>query len=46
MTPADLDEAYTLVEELLYALPASQQEDAFPEVGAAFADTVVLQCTD
>ncbi|WP_245626917.1 DUF1007 family protein [Aestuariivita boseongensis] len=46
VTPANLDEAYTLVEEMLYAMPASQQEDAFPEVGEAFADTVVLQCTD
>ena len=46
VTPADLNEAYTLVEEMLYAIPASQQEDAFPEVGEAFADTVVLQCAE
>lgn len=45
VTPADLNEAYTLVEELLYAMPASAAEDNFPEVGAAFADTVVLECT-
>ncbi len=44
VTPAGLDEAYTLVEELLYAMPANSAEDAFPEVGAAFADTVVIQC--
>ncbi len=46
VTPADLDEAYTLVEELLYAMPTSEVEDNFPAVGKAFADTVVIQCTD
>ena len=45
VTPADLDKAYTLVEEMLYAMPANAAEDNFPEVGAAFADTVVIQCT-
>jgi ABC-type uncharacterized transport system substrate-binding protein len=45
ITPADLDAAYTLVEESLYALPADQAEAAFPEVGAAFADTVVISCS-
>lgn len=45
VTPADLDAAYTLVEELLYAIPASAVEEAFPEVGKAFADTVVIRCT-
>lgn len=44
VTPADLDRAYSLVEELLYALPSDQVEDAFPEVGEAFADTVVIRC--
>lgn len=43
--PADLDAAYTLVEELLYATPASQVEASYPEVGEAFADTVTLSCT-
>lgn len=46
VTPADLDTAYTLVEKMLYAMPASAGEDVFPEVGKAFADTVVVQCTD
>ena len=45
ITPADLDAAYTLVEESLYAVPADQAEDAFPLVGKAFADTVTLSCT-
>ncbi|MDE4173598.1 DUF1007 family protein [Phaeobacter sp. PT47_59] len=44
ITPPDLDRAYTLVEELLYAMPADQAETAYPEVGAAFADTVLLIC--
>ncbi len=44
VTPANLDRAYSLVEELLYATPADQVEDAFPEVGEAFADTVVIRC--
>lgn len=43
--PADLDAAYTLVEELLYALPASQVEAAYPEVGESFADTVTVSCS-
>lgn len=44
VTPADLDAAYTLVEELLYALPTDQAEEAYPEVGERFADTVTIQC--
>lgn len=44
VTPPDLDRAYSLVEELLYAMPADQAEEAYPEVGAAFADTVRLTC--
>lgn len=44
VTPPDLDRAYTLVEELLYAMPTEQAEDAYPEVGAAFAATVSLAC--
>ncbi|MBV7408904.1 DUF1007 family protein [Maritimibacter sp. DP1N21-5] len=43
--PADLDAAYTLVEELLYATPSAEVEDAYPEVGEAFADTVTLSCS-
>ena len=42
--PADLDAAYTLVEELLYATPAAEAEDSYPEVGEAFADTVTVSC--
>lgn len=44
VTPPDLDAAYTKVEELLYAMPAAQAEEAYPEVGEAFADTVRLSC--
>ncbi|MEL7093330.1 MAG: DUF1007 family protein [Pseudomonadota bacterium] len=44
VTPADLDAAYTLVEELLYAMPSDQVEAAYPEVGESFADTVTLSC--
>ncbi|CUH99609.1 DUF1007 family protein [Leisingera aquaemixtae] len=44
VTPPDLDAAYTKVEELLYAMPADQAEEAYPEVGEAFADTVRLRC--
>lgn len=43
ITPADLDRAFTLVEEALYANPP-QDDDEFPEVGEAFADTVVIAC--
>ncbi|WP_299207255.1 DUF1007 family protein [uncultured Tateyamaria sp.] len=42
--PADLDAAYTLVEELLYATPTAQAEESYPEVGESFADTVTLSC--
>jgi ABC-type uncharacterized transport system substrate-binding protein len=42
---ADLDAAYSLVEELLYG-PGGQQytDDTYPEVGAAFADTLTVTC--
>lgn len=40
---ADLEKANTLVEEALYATPADP-EGNFPEVGAAFADKVILRC--
>ena len=44
--PANLDAAYTLVEELLYGRPASDvgPDEDFPEVGRSFADTVVVTC--
>ena len=45
LVPADLDAAYTMLEELLYG-PRSAEwaEDDFPEVGEAFADEVRLTC--
>jgi ABC-type uncharacterized transport system substrate-binding protein len=44
---ADLNAAYSLVDELLYGRPASDvgPDEAFPEVGEAFSDTVVVSCT-
>lgn len=44
ITPPDLNAAYNMVEELLYSMPASQTNDAYPEVGEAFADVVRLSC--
>lgn len=44
VTPPDLNRAYSLVEELLYAMPTEQAEDSYPEVGAAFADEVRVLC--
>ena len=46
IVPADLDAAYSLVDELLYGRPASDvgPEEAFPEVGAAFADMITVTC--
>ncbi len=44
ITPADLDRAYTLVEEALYKDPP-KDDDSYPEVGAAFADLVAVTCT-
>lgn len=44
VVPADLDRAYTMVEEMLYAQPADQMENNFPKVGEAFADTVTVTC--
>jgi ABC-type uncharacterized transport system substrate-binding protein len=43
---ADLNAAYSLVEELLYGRPASEvgPDEAFPEVGEAFSDTVYVTC--
>jgi ABC-type uncharacterized transport system substrate-binding protein len=44
--PADLNAAYSLVDELLYGRPASDvgPDEYFPEVGQAFADTIGLRC--
>jgi ABC-type uncharacterized transport system substrate-binding protein len=43
--PADLDAAYTMLEELLYGPRSGEwSEDEFPEVGEAFADEVRLTC--
>ncbi len=44
---ADLNAAYSLVDELLYGRPASDvgPDEAFPEVGEAFSDTVVVTCS-
>lgn len=45
VTPPNLDAAYTMLEELLYGPRSGEfSEDNFPEVGEAFADTVVLTC--
>jgi ABC-type uncharacterized transport system substrate-binding protein len=43
---ADLNAAYSLVDELLYGRPASEvgPDEAFPEVGQAFSDTVFVTC--
>ncbi len=43
-TPPDLNAAYDKVVKLLYATPVDQAENAYPEVGEAFADTVRLSC--
>ena len=44
VTPPDLNAAYSLVEELLFAMPESEAEASYPKVGRAFADTVQLRC--
>jgi ABC-type uncharacterized transport system substrate-binding protein len=45
VVPADLDAAYTMLEELLYGPRSSEwSEDEFPAVGEAFADEVRLTC--
>ncbi len=40
----NLDQAYTLVEESLYSLSTEEAEDAFPEIGQSFADTIRISC--
>ena len=45
LVPADLDAAYTMLEELLYGPRSGEwSEEEFPEVGEAFADEVRLTC--
>jgi ABC-type uncharacterized transport system substrate-binding protein len=45
VAPANLDAAYTLLEELLYGPRSAEfDEENFPEVGEAFADEVRLTC--
>lgn len=48
ITPANLDVAYSLVEELLYGRPAGDvgPDEEFPEVGVAFADTINVTCAE
>lgn len=41
---ADIATAADILEELLFTVPQDQLEDAFPEVGEYFADTVTLTC--
>lgn len=45
--PADLDAAYALARELTGRIDFSSDDPAavFPEIGAAFADTIVVQCS-
>jgi ABC-type uncharacterized transport system substrate-binding protein len=45
VVPADLDAAYTMLEEILYGPRSGEwSEEEFPEVGEAFADEVRLSC--
>ncbi|MCR9127453.1 MAG: DUF1007 family protein [Rhodobacteraceae bacterium] len=41
---ADVDAAYARLQDLLAALPDDGSAAEYPEVGAAFADSVVLSC--
>lgn len=43
---ADFEAAFAMMDELLYGQPASEvgPEEAFPEVGAAFADRITVIC--
>lgn len=47
LTKADLNAAYILVDDLLYGRPASDvgPDEQFPEVGTAFADTIIVACS-
>ncbi len=44
IVPANVDQAYAALEELLFARPQSEVDTAFPEVGQTFADQVWLTC--
>ncbi len=44
VTPPNLDAAYSLVDELLYAMPQPEAEENYPKVGKAFSDTLRLRC--
>ena len=46
VTPPNLNDAYSLVDELLYGRPASDvgPEEAFPEVGLEFSDRIDVTC--
>lgn len=45
VAPADLEAAYSLVEEMLYGPGAQDYDEAsYPEVGEAFAEEVRVQC--
>jgi ABC-type uncharacterized transport system substrate-binding protein len=45
---ADLNAAYILADELLYGRAASDvgPDEAFPEIGQSFADTVTVTCAN
>ena len=43
---ADLDAAFALTEKLVGEMAADADEDAYPEVGEAFASTVVVSCAN
>lgn len=44
ITPANLDKAYTALEELLYVRPSNELSGDFPAVGESFADRVDITC--
>ncbi|MQY42869.1 DUF1007 family protein [Epibacterium sp. SM1969] len=44
VTPPNLDQAYTLVEETLYAMSARDAEENFPRIGRSFADKIHISC--
>lgn len=44
VTPPNLDQAYTLVEETLYAMSAREAEENFPRIGRSFADKIHITC--
>ena len=46
VTPPNLNDAYSLVDELLYGRPASDvgPEESFPAVGLEFSDKIVVTC--